>query len=179
MIENNDLGNICHEHIEFYSYKSLVRLFEQNGLEIYKVELNNINGGSYRVFARHYNTGSIDFKEKEYTTDELKKFFKRIEDNKKKFLVWAEGKKIYGYGASTKANTIMQYYGIKPISIIDINPDKKDKFTIATKVPIISEIPKDCEYLWIFPYGFLDYFKGREKDYKDKWITTIPEFKIL
>lgn len=54
MLEKNDLGNICHEHLEFYSYASLKYLFEKNGLEIFKVEENSINGGSYRLFARHY-----------------------------------------------------------------------------------------------------------------------------
>ena len=60
MVELNDVGNICHEHIEYYSYKSLVTLFEKNGLEIYKVETNKINGGSYRIFARHFKNGSIN-----------------------------------------------------------------------------------------------------------------------
>ena len=45
MIENNDIGNICHEHLEYYSYNSLKYLFERNGLEIYRIEENKINGG--------------------------------------------------------------------------------------------------------------------------------------
>ena len=52
MIEKNDIGNICHEHIEFYSLKSLKYLFENNGLEIFKIEENEINGGSYRIYCR-------------------------------------------------------------------------------------------------------------------------------
>ena len=40
MIEKNDLGNICHEHIEYYSLESLRYLFENNGLEIFKIEQN-------------------------------------------------------------------------------------------------------------------------------------------
>ena len=53
MIDKNDVGNICHEHIEFYSLKSLKFLFENNGLEIFKIEENNINGGSYRIFVEN------------------------------------------------------------------------------------------------------------------------------
>ena len=52
MIEKNDLGNICHEHLEYYSYKSLIYLFENNGFQILKVEENNINSGSYRIFCK-------------------------------------------------------------------------------------------------------------------------------
>ena len=44
---------------------------------------------------------------------------------------------------------------------------------------VIDKIPKDCKYLWVFPYGFIDYFKKKEKGSKGKWITTIPKFKIL
>ena len=181
-IENNDVGNICHEHLLYFSYKSLVRLYEQNGLEIYKVEKNVINGGSYRIFARHYKAGSIKFKEKEYTAEELKDFFKRVEKNKKAMLAFLKNKSVYGYGASIKANTILQYYGIDNKllkGIVDINPGKKGLFTIGTKIPIIDRIPAECQYLWVFPYGFIDYFKKKEHKFKGKWITAIPEFKII
>ena len=181
-IENSDLGNICHEHLLYFSYKSLVRLYEQNGLEIYKVEQNEINGGSYRVFARHKQSGSIQFKEKEYTTHDLKDFFRRIEKNRADMISFLKGESIYGYGASTKANTILQYYHINDRllkGIVDINPDKKGRYTIGTNIPIIDKIPGDCKYLWVFPYGFINYFKKKERNYKGKWITTIPKFKII
>ena len=157
-IENSDVGNICHEHLLYFSYKSLVRLYEQNGLEIYKVEQNAINGGSYRIFARHKKKGSIKFKEKEYTIRNFKDFFKRVEKNRADMHFWrttiSEGESIYGYGASTKANTILQYYSVYDRllkAVVDINPNKKGRCTIGTK----------------------------EKKYKGKWITTIPKFKII
>lgn len=181
MIELNDVGNICHEHVEYYSYKSLVWLFEQNGLEIFKVEKNKINGGSYRIFARHYKKGSIRYPEKEYGVKELKEFMKRIEKNKDEFFLHIWFGKFYGYGASTKMNTILQYYDMNYLyldGIVDVNPNKIGKYTVNTNIPIISTIPDDCKYLWVFPYGFIDYFKKKEKGYRGEWITTIPEFKI-
>lgn len=177
MIENNDLGFICHEHIEYYSYKSLVKLFEQNGLEIFKVEIVPINGGSYRIFARHYRKGSIDFKEKEYKASDIRAFFKRIEKNKQDFLDWSKNKNIVGYAASTKANTLVSYYGYYPDKVVDINLEKVGKFAFGQS-KIIDYIPKGTEYLWVFPWGFLDYFKKKEKGYKGRWVTIIPEFKI-
>ena len=196
-IENNDIGNICHEHLLYFSYKSLVKLYEQNGLEIYKVEQNGINGGSYRIFGRHNQKGSIKFKEKIYGVKQLKDLFRRIEENRTKMLTFLiskivpmyNGRKkvsdpqlVIGYGASTKANTILQYYHIYDRllkGIVDINPNKKGLYTIGTNVPIIDKIPDDCKYLWVFPYGFIDYFKKKERNYKGKWITTIPKFKII
>ena len=182
MVELNDVGNICHEHIEYYSYASLKVLFERNGLEIYKVETNSINGGSYRIFARHFNKGSVDFQEKTYGVEELKDFFKRIELNKLDLALYLgqqPNSVICGYGASTKANTILQYYGVHSLQLIDINPEKLGKYPITNRFPIINYIPKECKYLWVFPYGFIDYFKKKEKGYKGKWVTTIPKFKVL
>ena len=54
MFKTNDLGNICHEHLEYYSYKSLKYLFEKNGLKIFKMSENKINGGSYRIYCKKY-----------------------------------------------------------------------------------------------------------------------------
>lgn len=178
MIELNDVGNICHEHLEYYSYKSLRRLFEQNGLEIYKVEENDINGGSYRVFARHFIKGSIDYKEKTYNFPDLKEFFNRLEENKKKMVEFFNNHNVIGFGASTKMGTIIQYYGITPQIVVDANPNKLGKFTVGGAI-ITDKIPDFAEYLWVFPYGFLDYFQEKEKDYKGKWVTSIPEFKVI
>jgi hypothetical protein len=177
-IENNDIGNICHEHLLYFSFNSLVRLYEQNGLEIYRVEENNMNGGSYRIFARHYQKGSIKFREKIYTVKELKNFFKKVEKNKKKMIQFMKNHPLVGFGASTKMGTIVQYYGITPKVIVDANPDKIGKFTVS-KAQVIDKIPEGTEYLWVFPYGFIDYFKKKEKNYKGKWVVTIPEFKII
>ncbi len=141
-----------------------------------------MNGGSYRLFARHFKKGSIKFKEKTYGIRELKAFFKRVEKAKIDMQYLFNGEhlpyKIYGYGASTKANTILQYYGTKPKAIVDINQNKLGKYTVNTGIPVINTIPKDCEYLWVFPYGFTDFFKKKEKNYKGKWVTTIPKFEI-
>lgn len=181
MIENNDIGNICHEHIEYYSYKSLVNLFERHGLEIFKVEKNNVNGGSYRIFARHFKKGSIDFKEKEYTAEDIKDFFKRVEANKNAFMNWVNSwnsdEKVYGYGASTKGGIITQYYGATPKAVVDVNDRKTGKYAFGDSL-VIDKIPDDCDYLWVFPWGFIDFFRKKEKNYKGKWVTTIPEFKI-
>ena len=91
MIEKNDVGNICHEHIEFYSLKSLKYLFENNGLEIFKIEENDINGGSYRIFCRKFNRGSIKLKEAN-VLNSVKAFVKRIKINRMKTVKFINNK---------------------------------------------------------------------------------------
>ena len=117
MIKKNDLGNICHEHIEFYSLKSLKFLFENNGLEIFKLEENDINGGSYRIYCRKFKSGSIKLKN-ENVLKLMNDFIRRVKINKKdttKFIkrMTKKNKKIFLYGASTKGNTVLQYYDLK------------------------------------------------------------------
>lgn len=189
MIENNDVGNICHEHIEYYSYRSLVTLFENNGLEIFKVKTNMMNGGSYRLFIRHKKKGSVRFAEKTYTTPQLKAFFKRVEKNKQEFLAFLDkcrkqNKKVVAYGASTKGNTVFQYYKLDKKSIpvvVDINPEKVGRFLISSNIPITNTIP-ECDYIWVLPYAFLDFFLKKEEAFRKKggkFVVTTPRFKIV
>lgn len=189
MLDKNDVGNICHEHLEFYTYESLIRLFEQNGLEIFKVEKNTINGGSYRIFARHYKKGSVKLKEK---TPDFTKYKKQIEQNKTQLVAFIEkalksGKKVFAYGASTKGNLMLQYYGLDYrhiTAIADANPAKIGKFTAGTKIPIVSEeeARKHADYFFILPYAFTDFFLKRESAWRKKggkFIVSTPKFKIL
>ena len=85
MFKTNDLGNICHEHLEYYSYKSLKYLFEKNGLKIFKMSENKINGGSYRIYCKKNIKRSIKYKEKT-NYSEIIKFVNRVKQNKQKTL---------------------------------------------------------------------------------------------
>ena len=189
MIRTNDIGNICHEHLEYYSYKSLVILFERNGLEIFKVEENTINGGSYRLYARHYKNGSIKIAESKVNYE---KFIKNIERNKKKTVEFIKkevqkGMLVYGYGASTKFNTILQYYNLDNSlikGIADINPEKIGKMTVGTEIPVVSEkeARMNADYFLVGPYAFRDSFIKREKSWQKKggkFIFTTPNFEIV
>ena len=164
MIDKNDVGNICLEHIEFYSLKSLKFLFENNGLEIFKIEENNINGGSYRIFCRKLNKGSIKLKN-ENILSMMKRFVSRVKKNKEittRFInkEIKSGKKIFLYGASTKGNTVLQYYKLNGKKInfaAERSPDKWGKFTVGSGIEIISERKqeKESDYFFVTPWGFI------------------------
>ena len=192
MIEKNDLGNICHEHIEFYSLKSLKFLFENNGLEIFKIEENEINGGSYRIYCRKYRNGSIKLN-KENVLSSVKQFVKRIKKNRlvtMKFInkKIKEGKKIFLYGASTKGNTVLQYYGMnfkKITYAAERSPEKWNKYTIGTGIKIISEKQARKlrpDYFFVTPWGFIDEFIKRESTWikkGGKFIVPFPKFRLV
>ena len=192
MIKKNDLGNICHEHLEFYSYPSLKYLFEKNGLKIMKIEENEINGGSYRIFCKKNIKKSITYKENTSLKD-IMRFIKRVKKNKKACINFLkrskiDKKKVFIYGASTKGNTLLQYYGINSNIITyasERSPEKWGKYTIGTGLKIISEDyarTLNPDYFFVMPYAFIKEFIKREKNWiksGGKFILPYPNFKII
>ena len=192
MLKKNDLGNICHEHLEFYSYESLKYLFEKNGFKIFKVEENDINGGSYRIYCKKNIQKSINYKEN-IGIKEIKKFFSRVKDNKKKFNSFVlkakkQNKKIFLYGASTKGNTLLQYYNIDSKIIpfaAERSPEKWGKYTIGIGVKIISEVEArklNPDYFFVMPYAFIKEFQKRESKWLKsggKFLLPYPSFRVV
>ena len=192
MVKKNDLGNICHEHLEFYSLKSLKYLFETNGLEIFNIEENNVNGGSYRIYCKKLKKGSIKFTEPDTLTS-IYKFYKNIKDNRRKTINFVNRqiknkKTIFLYGASTKGNTVLQYYGLNKSKIpfaSERSPHKWSKYTIGTGIKIISEEKArtlNPDFFFVTPWGFMSEFVKREKNWLKKggkFIVPFPKMKVV
>jgi hypothetical protein len=192
MIEKNDLGNICHEHLEYYSYKSLIYLFEKNGFQIIKVEENEINSGSYRIYCKKKKSKSIIYKEKANLT-ETKKFIARIikiRDQCKSFIQREikKGKTVMVYGASTKGNTILQFFGLDHKLIryaAERTPQKWGKYTVGTGIKIISEREArklNPDYFLVLPVAFINEFIKRESKWLKKggkFIVPFPNFRVI
>ena len=192
MIKQNDLGNICHEHIEFYSLKSLKYLFENNGMEIFKIEENDINGGSYRIYCRKYKKGSIRL-QNENVLKLMRDFVHRVKQNKKQMLNFVnnkikKNKSIFLYGASTKGNTLLQYYKLDNKKIpfaAERTPSKWGRYTVGTGIKIISEQEArklNPDYFLVTPWAFIKEFVRREKNWLKnggKFIVPFPKLKVI
>ena len=208
MLENNTFDNICHEHLEYYSLLSLSNLLDRHGLEAFDVELNDVNGGSFRIYVKHKGANVKGFwgneerlrKQKNYEEkmgfDNFKvydEFAKQIEKSKKELMTFLyrevkAGKKVFIYGASTRGLVVLQYFGIdnKLISgAADMNSDKWGKYIVGTGIPIMSveEYRKQKpDYLLVLPYHFLGEIKEQEKEFLKnggKIIVAIPKFKVI
>lgn len=206
--------NICHEHWYYYSLFNLKRLLDKNGFQILDCELNNTNAGSFRVYAMkkcadtskfgtqtfldvcNYRINSLLEYERTLKLDEVKTwqlFYKKINTLKKEVMDFisnevSEGKVVYGYGASTKGNTILQYLGLNNkliTAIADRSPYKWGLYTIGTDIPIVSEEEMrktHPDYLLILPSHFLKEFTEREHEYLKKggkFIVICPQLKIV
>ena len=207
MLDQNDVGNICHEHLEYYSFSSLEYLFENNGLKIVDVELNSVNGGSYRVYARKKNSISsssetfISTRVKEVREGEAylrdksvySEFLTRLESNKTSCVEFIKrevslGKSVWVYGASTKGNVILQYFGLDSTLIdgaSERSPWKWGKYTVGTMILCKSEEEarkSNPDYFLVLPYAFIDEFYKREEQWRKgggKFIVPFPEFRVL
>ncbi len=100
----------------------------------------------------------------------------------------AAGKRLYVYGASTKGNTLLQYYGLDTTLITaaaERNPDKWGKVTVGTRIPIVSEEEARAanpDYFLVLPWHFMREFGERERPYVERggrFVVPLPEFRIV
>ncbi len=206
MLKANAFDNICHEHLAYYSLGSLRDLLERFELKIFDAELNDVNGGSFRIWVRHVGpsrrgeaglerVGALERYERRCRLKDLRTyraFASRVTALKEKTVRFirgeiGRGKRVYAYGASTKGNTLLQYYGLDYTLIraaAERSPQKWGRKTVGTRIPIISEeqMRKDApDYLLILPWHFLREFTGREGDYLSsggKFIVPLPRFQV-
>ena len=205
MIKNTSYDTICHEHLEYYSLKSIKYIFDITGFKIIDLEFNDINGGSFAITvskknSKHKeNSKIIEWllkKEDIYKYNSFlthKNFFQNAEKHKKLFRELLLNlkdmkKKIIGYGASTKGNVILQYCGINSQIldvIVDVNKDKHNKFTPGSKIKIVGEsfIKKiKPDYMVVMPWHFKSFIMNKEKSFLNgggKLIFPLPDIEIV
>lgn len=202
MLHENSFDTICSEHLEYYSLTSMEYILSRAGMQVEDVELNDINGGSFRLYIRHQGhakeTDAVRIMRQNEKTLKLtdastyKAFAKRVEENKREMITFLKnqkklGKKVIGYGASTKGNTILAYYGITedllPF-VADRNPIKWGRHTV-TGIPIISEDDARAmnpNYFLAFPYHFMKEFLTRETAFLQsggKFVSPIPKLTFF
>lgn len=208
MLEQNAFDNIGHEHLEYYSLTALRNLLARHELEIFDVELNEINGGSFRIYVSHpraslkalpgseerlCNVDNIEQRMGLMSSPIYEDFSGRVTDIKRRvreFVIKevAQGETIYVYGASTRGSTLLQFFGLDSRFIkaaVEKSPFKWGKKTTGTWIPIISEERARAEkpdYFLILPYFFLDEFREREREYLasgGKFIVPLPHLQII
>lgn len=200
MLQNRTFDNICHEHLEYYSLLALENLLVNSNanLEVFRVEVNEVNGGSFRAYIGfkgqhgiHDSVSSLHIAESKMglmTDAPYEIFTKQITQIKNKLLRLVSSKfpkKVYVLGASTRGNTLLQTCGLDHVWIkgaVDKNPEKWGRRTVGTNIPIMSR--KDAgnpDFFLVLPYHFLEEFEEQERLYLHdggKFIVPIPEPRI-
>ncbi len=195
MLAYGGFDAICHEHLTYWNLHSLKIALDIKGLHIADVAINNVNGGSIRVFIKKNMvdwtptvTGMYNLEKQQGS---LTWFADEIWQNREETLLLlqdlkTQGKTVYGYGASTKGNTILEVYNIYEDlmpAIADRDPYKVGK-VMPNGIPIVSEeqARQEADYFFILPYHYTQQFKLREYEWLakgGKFIVPFPRVTIL
>ncbi len=203
MLKLNAFDNIVHEHLEYYSLLSLTNLLKKHNLEIFDVELRDLNGGSFKTYIAKkgkrkisnnvLKMRAVEKKLKLNNKKVYKDFAKRIDENKKNLANLIEKlldnkKLIYLYGASTRGNTLLQFYEFNSKHIkfaVERNAEKHGKVIASVGIPIISEEQArqdQPDYMLVLPWFFKDEFLKRESKYLKNgghFIFPLPKLEVI
>lgn len=206
IIEALQYDMIYHEHLYYYSLLTLDNFFDQFDMEIFDLKKIPIHAGSMRYYVRKRGTlkkEPISHAVLELRQDELNKkyhqvetyldYAHKVEETKITLLglldqLKKEGKSIWGYGASGRANTIIQYCNISSSHldcIIDDAPAKHGFYTPGSHFPIVSRDSlslKPPDYILVFAWSFIAEIIEKTKDYLNsggRFIVPLPKVKVV
>ena len=205
MLRMNSYDTICHEHLEYYSLLNIKALLNECGLKIIDVVMNSINGGSFAVTACKKenpiksNDVLIEWLLNNETRMNLntlkpfKQFKERVYEHRTNLRnlinnLNSDGKKIIGYGASTKGNVLLQFCRFSEKELIcmaEVNKEKFGSYTPGSNIPIVSEEEAKSmnpDYMLVLPWHFKETIIKREKKYISnggKLIFPLPEIEIV
>jgi hypothetical protein len=205
LMQYNQFDTIYHEHFSYLSLLAVKTIFKKHGLDIFDVDEIPTHGGSLRIFAKHETdtintiTNAVEvLLQKEIaagmnTMVYYKGFQQKVNKVKDDFLSFLlqakkEGKKVAGYGAAAKGNTLLNYCGIKTDLIdfvVDLNPHKQNKYLPGSHIPVVPEnLIKETtpDYIIIFPWNIKNEITEQLKyirEWNGKFVIAIPELQIL
>jgi len=190
MLAATAYDTVCHEHIEYYSLKQIAWMCDRVGLRITDVEFNDVNGGSFAVTVEKANPSSGQLPEvaRLLAEEEQKGFstllpFAKFSDDVFRHRteltacltqLRAEGRRVFGLGASTKGNVILQFCELGPREIefiAEVNEEKFGCVTPGTRIPIISEAEAQRlkpDTLFVLPWHFREHFLRAQEPFMNQ-----------
>lgn len=186
MLAQTGYDNIVHEHLEYYDLHALEYVLGLAGLEVFDVELRQINGGSFRAYVQHKGRRPVGQRVWDRRTEEhflwghwdavYESFARRVGDHRRQLQALLEmyaqaGQAVDLYAASTKANTLLQFCGITSMWVRQAwerSPEKVGRYVGQTGIPIVSEETGRADpphALLCGAWQFKDAFVAREAEY--------------
>jgi SAM-dependent methyltransferase len=205
LLMNVQYDTIYHEHFSYFSFLTVEKVFAAHGLQIYDVEEIPTHGGSLRVYARHDDDDSwpVDARVEDLRSKELQHGMDRLETyqgfqdqvqrNKWRlvsFLIEAreQGKTVVGYGAPAKANTLLNYCGIRSDLLaytVDRSPHKQGRYLPGTRIPIhdpekLRETRPD--YVLILAWNLAEEIRQKAafvEEWGGRFVVPVPGVQVL
>jgi 2-polyprenyl-3-methyl-5-hydroxy-6-metoxy-1,4-benzoquinol methylase len=206
LVAQKQFDTIYHEHFSYLSLTNLKSVFETQGLEIFDVQEIPTHGGSLRIFTKHKEDTSkivedavheMLLKESSVGMNSLsyyQDFQQKVDQIKYDFVEFLiqqkrNGKKIIGYGAAAKGNTLLNYCGIKGNDLIeyvvDASPYKQNKLLPGSRIPVFSSekiAQTKPDFIVIFPWNLKDEISHQlayAQDWGAKFVIAVPELTIF
>ena len=205
LIDKNQFDTIYHEHFSYLSLIAVKQVFEHHKLDIFDVEEVTTHGGSLRIFAKHQadntknmsdNVAAMLDKEIQFGLNEMAVYqgyqakAEKVKNDFTQFLIQAksEGKKVAGYGAAAKGNTLLNFAGIKKDLlqfVVDASPHKQNKFLPGVHIPVYDEqkIKTDKpDYIVILPWNLKEEIAGQLnyiKEWGGRFVVAVPQLEII
>ena len=208
LMEGNQFDTIYHEHFSYFSVLALRRIFRAHGLTIVDLDRLETHGGSIRLHIRH--TAGTTARTTEgarvaaAVDEELaagmgeasgyRSFAARASGVRRDILAFLieqhrQGRTIAGYGAPGKANTLLNYCGVRPDLLpftVDRNPYKQGRFTPGTRIPIMAPEALTVarpDYVWILPWNLRDEIIDQLGDAVSAWggafVVAVPTLEVI
>ena len=203
VLEKNSFDQIYDEHVFLFSAHSVKYMANRNGMDLVHVEPQSTHGGSMRYYLAHMGARPVNksvdaFLDKEKVIGLNKfvtfnKFSKNIDNIGRDLLsllteIKRKGKKVVGYGATSKSTTVNNYFGITPdlvSCIYDTTPSKIGTFSPGVGIPIKSYDEfrvSNPDYVLLYAWNHADEIIKKEGDFMmgdRRWITYIPDVRVL
>ncbi|PKQ20010.1 MAG: SAM-dependent methyltransferase [Actinobacteria bacterium HGW-Actinobacteria-6] len=205
LVDRLEFDTIYHEHFSYFSFITVRSVFERHGLTLFDVEELESHGGSLRIYAKHTEDRSKDVlaaveglidRERAAGFDSIETYrgFQPLVEAAKReilaFLIQAknEGKRVVGYGAPAKGNTLLNYCGVRTDLIeytVDRNPHKRDKFLPGTHIPVYApeKIFEDQpDYVMVLPWNLKEEIIGQNlgiAEWGGRFVLPLPRVEVL
>ena len=211
LIEEVQFDTIYHEHFSYYSVQTARRVLRHHGLEVFDVEELSSHGGSLRLFARRDDLPEAGLPSELRTTarvgeligrehaegladletyDAFGERVRRLKRELLRFLIDAaeDGKTVVGYGAPAKANTLLNYCGVRPDLLaftVDRSPHKQGSYLPGTRVPIHApeKIFEDKpDYVLILPWNLKDEIVSQMAEVRTwggRFVVAVPRVEVI
>jgi SAM-dependent methyltransferase len=203
MLDQVAFDTVYHEHVSYWSLGPLRRIMREHGMEVTDVERLPIHHGQLRVFVQRRGEGEVSESVAKLLQEEEARGLRNFET----YLRFAgqasrirqeltstlatlarDGKRVVGYGAPAKGNTLLSYLNLgadKLEYIVDKSPFKQGRYTPGMHIPVVStsRLTSDApEYVLLLAWNFQEEVLEQQKAYRQlggKFITPVPEVRIL
>jgi len=203
LLEQGAFDTIYHEHISYWALRPMMHLFEKNEMQIMHVERLPLHHGQLRVFVQPQNehradpsvaevleTESVRGIDRPETFRRFARKTRQIKQDLQEMMgrLRSQGKRVVGYGAPAKGNTLLSFLGIGPESldyIVDRSPLKQGLYTPGAHIPVVAPerlLADQPDYVLLLAWNFVDEILQQQAEYRErggKFIIPVPRVQVI